>query len=115
MSSAKARESRSRKGSLTRGVCDVTPVGGEVGIWKPVNPGLDMSGGDIKVGRWWWLDLLLRQESSEDGSRGCYAGHLEEEEPERVPKQEGLSYLVGGVPRNQCRMMRRRDSCRRPE
>lgn len=47
MSSAKARE---------RGVCDVTPVGGEVGIWKPVSPGLDMSGGDIKVGRWWCLD-----------------------------------------------------------
>lgn len=56
MSSAKARESRSGRGCLPGGVCDVTPVGGEVGIWKPVSPGLDMSGGDIKVGGWWWLD-----------------------------------------------------------
>lgn len=61
-----------------------------------------------------WI-CSLRQESSEDRRRGCFVGHLEEEEPERVPKQEGLGYLVVGIPRNQCRMMGRRGSCRQPE
>lgn len=61
-----------------------------------------------------WI-CSLRQESSKGRSTGCFIGHPEEEEPERVLKQEGLGYLVGGIPRNQCRMMGRRGNCRQPE
>lgn len=63
-----------------------------MGIWKPVSPGLDMSGGDMRVDGGWRLDssCSLRQESLEDRSRGRFLGHPEEEESERILKQEGL-------------------------
>lgn len=55
VSTAKARQSRSGRGSLTEGV--MSPQWGvRLGIWKPASPGLDRSGGDIRVDGRWWLN-----------------------------------------------------------